>query len=155
MYKPQIPRWGGCVYGGGGAKPSLCSSLGLSFSISERRRWHRDSISPLPHNLKCFGLVLWSSGKISDDWLSSHPQPPPLGPVPGNLLPPTSAQGRSPWPPPPALPPATERQHWGKHPKPPNASKNTVFLSESNLLLPSGFDLHATHRGEDTLTITV
>lgn len=33
--------------------------------------------------------------------------------------------------------------------KPPSASKNTVFLSESNLLLPSDFDLHATH-GEKT-----
>lgn len=66
-----------------------------------------------------------------------------------------SARGGSPGPPPPAPPPATERQHWGKHPKPPSTSKNTVFLSESNLPLPSDFDPHATHRGEDTLTITV
>lgn len=30
-----------------------------------------------------------------------------------------------------------------------------VFLSESNLPLPSDFDLHAAHGGEDTLTTAV
>lgn len=136
---PQTGKRGGS----GEVEISQFSAPFLSFSAPIfGRRW-----SQRPHrHPSCLPSVRsgGSSGKRSDD--SLHPQALCCQETHSHQ---PSASGPIPRPPPPAPPPATERQHWGKHPKPPSASKNTVFLSESNLLLPSDFDLHATH-GEKT-----
>lgn len=117
--------------------PNLCSRPGLSIPMSEGRRWSQRPGSTPHHHYRSGWLCSvrpGGSGLQDRDVIMDAPSTLSL-PTQALCCQEThshqpqlevAALASAPGP-----PPATETQHWGKHPKPPSAAKNTCFCQRA------------------------